>query len=221
MISGLVGLNSVERLTSRGEISQQQTNPSTGPANGLLKRDCTKLVSGSLRAKTGLGRSPDLSNLKQMITVTWRWHQTGSYKEYSPIIPNGRRCQLDHAHYKYRLEPKHFRKNHQNHDSYSSNISMQIRSLTNSQITLRDLLPSLIHRRWRQTVPFLISSVSSLCGENSSDTITVFNTQFVLWCSTRIYTSTYTIQFLLFYLFKNNVLYDRIPLQIRLHKNAP
>ena len=26
----------------------------------------------------------------------------------------------------------------------------------------------------------------------SSDTITVFNTQFVLWCSTRIYTFTYT-----------------------------
>ena len=186
MISGLVGLNSVERLTSRGEISQQQTNPSTGPANRLLKRHCTKLVSGSLRAKTELGRSPDLSNLKQMITVAWRWHQTGSYKEYSPIIPNGGRCQLDHAHYKYRLEPKHF------HDSYSSNISMQIRSLTNSQITLRDLLPSLIHRRWRQTVPFLISSVSSLCGENSSGTITVFNTQYLLCCSTRIYTFTYT-----------------------------
>ena len=37
--------------------------------------DCTKLVSGSLRAKTELGWSADRSNLKQMITDAWRWHQ--------------------------------------------------------------------------------------------------------------------------------------------------
>ena len=41
--------------------------------------DCTKLVSGSLRAKTELGWSADRSNLKQMITDAWRWHQTGGY----------------------------------------------------------------------------------------------------------------------------------------------
>ena len=41
--------------------------------------DCTKLVSGSLRAKTELGWSADRSNLKQMITDAWRWHQNGGY----------------------------------------------------------------------------------------------------------------------------------------------
>ena len=42
--------------------------------------DCTKLVSGSMRAKTELGWSADRSNLKQMITDAWRWHQNGGYK---------------------------------------------------------------------------------------------------------------------------------------------
>ena len=41
--------------------------------------DCTKLVSGSLRAKTELCWSAHRSNLKQMITDAWRWHQTGGY----------------------------------------------------------------------------------------------------------------------------------------------
>ena len=40
---------------------------------------CTKLVSGSLRAKTELGWWADRSNLKQMITDAWRWHQSGGY----------------------------------------------------------------------------------------------------------------------------------------------
>ena len=41
--------------------------------------DCTKLVSGSLRAKAELGWSANRSNLKQMITDAWRWHQNGGY----------------------------------------------------------------------------------------------------------------------------------------------
>ena len=41
--------------------------------------DCTKLVSGSTRAKEDLGWLPERSNLKQMITDAWRWHQNGSY----------------------------------------------------------------------------------------------------------------------------------------------
>ena len=41
--------------------------------------DCTKLVSGSTRAKTELGWSADRSNLKQMITDAWRWHQSGGH----------------------------------------------------------------------------------------------------------------------------------------------
>ena len=41
--------------------------------------DCTKLVSGSDRAKTELGWSPCRSDLKTMISDAWRWHQTGHY----------------------------------------------------------------------------------------------------------------------------------------------
>ena len=43
--------------------------------------DCTRLVSGSLRAVSELGWSAARSNMKQMITDAWRWHQTGGYKE--------------------------------------------------------------------------------------------------------------------------------------------
>lgn len=41
--------------------------------------DCTSLVSGSARAREELGWSPDRSNLRQMITDAWRWHQNGHY----------------------------------------------------------------------------------------------------------------------------------------------
>ena len=41
--------------------------------------DCTKLVSGSVRAETELGWRPTRSTLQQMITDAWRWHQTGHY----------------------------------------------------------------------------------------------------------------------------------------------
>jgi UDP-glucose 4-epimerase len=43
--------------------------------------DCTKLVSGSSRAVSELGWSANRSNMKQMITDAWRWHQTAGYKE--------------------------------------------------------------------------------------------------------------------------------------------
>ena len=42
--------------------------------------DCTKLVSGSKRATKELGWSADRSNLRQMITDAWRWHQSGGYE---------------------------------------------------------------------------------------------------------------------------------------------
>ena len=43
--------------------------------------DCTKLVSSSTRAMKELGWSASRSNLKQMITDAWRWHQNGGYKK--------------------------------------------------------------------------------------------------------------------------------------------
>ena len=42
--------------------------------------DCTKLVSGSERAKRELGWNPQRSTLEQMITDAWRWHQNGHYE---------------------------------------------------------------------------------------------------------------------------------------------
>lgn len=41
--------------------------------------DCTKLVSGSVRAEQELGWRPERSTLKHMITDAWRWHQNGHY----------------------------------------------------------------------------------------------------------------------------------------------
>jgi UDP-glucose 4-epimerase len=41
--------------------------------------DCTKLVSGSERAMTELGWTPEKSNMKTMIEDAWNWHQTGHY----------------------------------------------------------------------------------------------------------------------------------------------
>ena len=43
--------------------------------------DCTKLVSGSSRAVFELGWLATRSNMEQMITDAWRWHQNGDYKK--------------------------------------------------------------------------------------------------------------------------------------------
>ena len=43
--------------------------------------DCKKLVSGSFRAVSELGWLATRSNMKQMITDAWRWHQIGDYKK--------------------------------------------------------------------------------------------------------------------------------------------
>ena len=41
--------------------------------------DCTKLVSGSMKAKTELGWTPERSSLDRMIEDAWRWHRTGGF----------------------------------------------------------------------------------------------------------------------------------------------
>lgn len=43
--------------------------------------DCTKLVSGSVRAGNELGWSPERSTLETMIADAWRWHQNGHYEK--------------------------------------------------------------------------------------------------------------------------------------------
>lgn len=42
--------------------------------------DCTKLVSGSVRAERELGWKPTRSTMNTMIADAWRWHQTGHYE---------------------------------------------------------------------------------------------------------------------------------------------
>lgn len=41
--------------------------------------DCTKLVSGSVRARAELGWQPTRSSMAQMIADAWAWHQAGHY----------------------------------------------------------------------------------------------------------------------------------------------
>jgi UDP-glucose 4-epimerase len=43
--------------------------------------DCTKLVSGSIRAEQELGWHPARSDLPRMIGDAWRWYRTGHYQK--------------------------------------------------------------------------------------------------------------------------------------------
>jgi UDP-glucose 4-epimerase len=62
--------------------TQELTNKKILQKKGKRREgDCAKLVSGSQLAKEELGWVPKRSNLKQMITDAWRWHQTSGYKE--------------------------------------------------------------------------------------------------------------------------------------------
>lgn len=64
------------------EQARHVTNQDVPISQGARRPgDCTKLVSGSSRAVAELGWSAGRSNLKQMITDAWRWHQSGSYSE--------------------------------------------------------------------------------------------------------------------------------------------
>lgn len=60
--------------------SREVTNRAVPVTEGARRAgDCTKLVSGSQRAKKELGWNPNRSTMRQMITDAWRWHQTGHY----------------------------------------------------------------------------------------------------------------------------------------------
>jgi len=62
------------------EHSREVTNRAVPMTEGDRRQgDCTKLVSGSVRAETELGWLPKRSTLPQMIADAWRWHQTGDY----------------------------------------------------------------------------------------------------------------------------------------------
>lgn len=62
------------------EHSAEVTNRAVPVVDGPRRLgDCTKLVSGSVRATDELGWTPTRSTLSEMITDAWRWHQTGQY----------------------------------------------------------------------------------------------------------------------------------------------
>jgi UDP-glucose 4-epimerase len=68
---------SVRDVIDRAEAITGRTVP---VVEGLRRPgDCTKLVSGSTRAMTELGWTPERSTLDRMIGDAWRWHQTGHY----------------------------------------------------------------------------------------------------------------------------------------------
>ena len=69
---------SVREVMDRGAAVTGRPVPcNTGPRRA---GDCTKLVSGSTRAITDLGWSPQRSDLDTMIADAWKWHQTGHYE---------------------------------------------------------------------------------------------------------------------------------------------
>jgi UDP-glucose 4-epimerase len=68
---------SVREVMDRAEqVTGRKVPYSIGPRRG---GDCTKLVSGSTRAKTELGWDPKRSDMASMIADAWNWHQTGHY----------------------------------------------------------------------------------------------------------------------------------------------
>ena len=72
------GFSVREVIDQAGHVTNRKIPIVEGPRR---PGDCIKLVSGSSRAVSELGWSADRSNMKQMITDAWRWHQTGGYRE--------------------------------------------------------------------------------------------------------------------------------------------
>ncbi len=64
------------------EHSKAVTNRAVPYTVGARREgDCTKLVSGSVRAEAELGWKPKRSTLETMIADAWRWHQNGHYDQ--------------------------------------------------------------------------------------------------------------------------------------------
>ncbi|WP_299639149.1 UDP-glucose 4-epimerase GalE [uncultured Ruegeria sp.] len=64
------------------EQSKSVTNRSVPYTLGPRRAgDCTKLVSGSVRAENELGWKPKRSTLETMVADAWRWHQNGHYEK--------------------------------------------------------------------------------------------------------------------------------------------
>lgn len=57
-------------------VTNREVPVVTGPRRA---GDCTRLVSGSVRAEEELGWKANRSTMNQMIADAWKWHQTGHY----------------------------------------------------------------------------------------------------------------------------------------------
>lgn len=72
------GFSVMQVIEQSHAITNREVPYTIGPRRA---GDCTKLVSGSVRAGRELGWSPSRSTLQQMIADAWRWHQNGHYEQ--------------------------------------------------------------------------------------------------------------------------------------------
>ncbi len=70
------GFSVMEVIEHSKAVTNRAVPYSIGPRRA---GDCTRLVSGSVRAEEELGWTPKRSTLETMITDAWRWHQNGGY----------------------------------------------------------------------------------------------------------------------------------------------
>lgn len=72
------GFSVREVISHSRSVTNREVPYNEGPRRA---GDCTKLVSGSVRAEKELGWKPTRSTLETMIADAWRWHQNGSYEK--------------------------------------------------------------------------------------------------------------------------------------------
>ncbi|WP_092365559.1 UDP-glucose 4-epimerase GalE [Cribrihabitans marinus] len=70
------GFSVMEVIEQSRAVTNREVPYAIGPRRA---GDCTKLVSGSVRAEQELGWSPQRSSMSTMIADAWRWHQSGHY----------------------------------------------------------------------------------------------------------------------------------------------
>lgn len=70
------GFSVREVIKSSGSITNKEVPLIEGARR---PGDCTKLVSGSEKARTVLGWEPSRSTMEAMVSDAWRWHQNGHY----------------------------------------------------------------------------------------------------------------------------------------------
>ncbi|WP_170345799.1 UDP-glucose 4-epimerase GalE [Ruegeria atlantica] len=72
------GFSVLEVIDQSKSVTNRPVPYTVGPRRA---GDCTKLVSGSVRAENELGWKPKRSTLETMIADAWRWHQNGHYEK--------------------------------------------------------------------------------------------------------------------------------------------